>query len=255
MAKHSRVWNESAYRKRIREGRGQGIGAQYIPWIKIQDFASRGMVSRIHGTKTGRVHHLLSNNEMHFFFLLDWSDDVTDIREQYPLLDLRMAIEIAESLGVQYPYDKASGFPYVLTSDFFIETKDGYCVRTVKSSSELQNPRVREKLEIERRYWQKQKMDWKIVTENEINVQKAKTIEWLSQARDLDRMEIPDEICDILLNYFTERLFGNERSLTMLFSDVEQNFSLLPGTGLNVYKHLIYWKHIEVDIYSLANIG
>lgn len=86
MAKHRRVWNESAYRKHLRAGRGQGIGASYIPWILVQDFSSKGMAARVQGAKTGRAHHLMSNLETNFFFILDWSDDVLDIREQYPLL-------------------------------------------------------------------------------------------------------------------------------------------------------------------------
>ena len=251
MAKHKRVWNEDVYRKRIDEGRGQGFGTDYIPWIMIQDFASKGMVSRMRGTKTGRVHHLLSNHEMYFFYLLDWSDDVIDIREQYPLLDLRLAIEISEHLGIRYPYDKISGFPYVLTSDFFIKTKSGVCVRTIKTSSELQSLRVREKLEIERRYWHKQNVDWKIVTENEINREKARNIEWLAQARDLECLCIPTRMQSTCLNYFLDRFSTSRPYLCDLFYDVEHRFSLASGTGLNIFKHLVYWKKIEADVCSI----
>jgi hypothetical protein len=47
VAKHRRKWNETVFRNYIREGRGQGVGADYTPWILIQDFASKGMVSRV----------------------------------------------------------------------------------------------------------------------------------------------------------------------------------------------------------------
>lgn len=86
MSKHSRVWNQSIFEKYLREGRGRGDGPGYMPWIRIQDFASNGVVSRVKGRKTGRIHHLMSNNELAYFYLLDWSDSVLDIREQYPLL-------------------------------------------------------------------------------------------------------------------------------------------------------------------------
>ena len=46
--------------KYIKEGRGQGIAKDYIPWIKIQYFPSKGRVSRGKSWKTGRVHHFLS---------------------------------------------------------------------------------------------------------------------------------------------------------------------------------------------------
>jgi len=100
MAKHRRVWNASIYQKYLKEGRGQGEGAYYKPWSRIHDFASNGIVSRVRGVKTGRVHHLMSNLELYFFFLLDWSDEVLGIREQYPLIDLNNAIKIAESAHI-----------------------------------------------------------------------------------------------------------------------------------------------------------
>ena len=97
MAKYKRVWNENQYRKYLAEGRGQGVLKNYKPWIQIQDFPSRGIVSRVKGRKTGRVHHLMSNLELEYFYLLDWSEKTQDIREQYPLEDLTMAISIAET--------------------------------------------------------------------------------------------------------------------------------------------------------------
>ena len=123
MSRNRRAWNQSIYNKYLREGRGQGIGTDYDSWIHVQDFPSLGMVSRVSGTTTGRIHHLMSNLELSVFYLLDWSDNVLDIREQYPLLDLAQAVEIAERANIKYPYDPESGFPYVLTSDFYLETK------------------------------------------------------------------------------------------------------------------------------------
>ena len=169
MSKHSRIWNQEKYKEYLRKGRGQGTGAEYKAWINIQDFASHGIVSRVKGHKTGRIHHLMSNNELAYFYLLDWSDEVKDIREQYPLLDLDSAAAIAARAGIKYPADNISGFPYVLTTDFMITTNQGLKARTVKMSSELNKERVLEKLEIERRYWEGNGIGWKIVTENEIS--------------------------------------------------------------------------------------
>jgi len=177
MAKHSRCWNQSVLEKYLREGRGRGDGPGYTPWIRIQDFASKGVVSRVKGRKTGRIHHLMSNNELAYFYLLDWSDYVLDIREQYPLLDLDCAINVAAQAGINYPTDRVSGYPYVMTCDFLITTVQGFRARTVKLSSELTNPRTIEKLEIERRYWNCQGVEWKLITENEIDYRKAKNIE------------------------------------------------------------------------------
>jgi hypothetical protein len=183
MPKHRRLWNADIHRKYIKEGRGSGSGSGYKPWIRIQDFASRGAVSRVKGNTTGRVHHLMSKVELAYFYILDWSESVTDILEQYPLLDLERAVTIASKAGIKYPTDNVSGYPYVLTCDFMIVTADGQKARTVKMVSELGNARTLEKLEIERRYWLEYDVDWGIITEREISFQKAKNIEWLYSAQ------------------------------------------------------------------------
>ncbi|MDR2648744.1 MAG: TnsA endonuclease N-terminal domain-containing protein [Clostridiales bacterium] len=254
MAKHRRVWNGSVFNRYLREGRGQGTGINYNPWIHIQDFPSLGMVSRVSGTTTGRIHHLMSNLELSLFYLLDWSDDITDIREQYPLIDLTQAIEIAEKANIRYPYDSKSGFPYVLTSDFYIETKQGTIVVSVKPSSELGKPRVREKLEIERRYWNMRGVQWNIMTENEISHTKAHNIEWLSQAKDLAVFGLSKAIQDACCEYFLESYSTIRSSLAVLFKTVEMAFGLVAGMGLNIYKHLAYWKRIAFNADETVNL-
>ena len=243
----------SKYQQYINEGRGQGKRAGYVPWIKIQDFASCGMVSRVKGIKTGRVHHFLSNLELAFFYILDWSDDVLDIREQYPLSDINQAIAIADKADIKYPYDHESGFPYVMTSDFFVDTIRGPQAFAIKPAMDLEKPRVREKLEIERRYWKNLNVRWRLVTENEIDRTKAKNIEWLSQARDLGSFCIPKEEQRLFTDYFMARYPDYADSLGTLMGRVEQAFKLPAGMGLNIYKYLAYWKRlpynagIEVD--------
>jgi len=247
MAKRQRIWNETKYRRYIKEGRGQGDGAKYIPWIMIQDFPSLGIVSRVKGSKTGRIHHFLSNNEMRLFFILDWSDEILDIREQYPLLELSEVIDISEKARINYPYDNKSGFPYVLTSDFYLNTTSGAAVISVKTISELENLRVREKLEIERRYWTKRGVKWQIVTEREINQTKAANIEWLSQAGDLACAGIPPELFSCCCGYFIQNIKNYKSKIGNLIDEIEKKFGLSTGIGLNIYKYLAYRKMIDFD--------
>ena len=64
MAKHRRIIiGASAIEKRLKEGRGQGRGPKYKPWLYIHDVPSRGRAWRTKGWKTGRPHHLLSDFE------------------------------------------------------------------------------------------------------------------------------------------------------------------------------------------------
>ena len=131
MAKRRREWDMRTFIRLLSEGRGQGTGKDYIPFVMIHDIPSKGICTRVTGTTVGRVHHLLSRNELAFFCILDNDTAVVDIREQFPLLDmddpldLVPVVELAESLGIIYPRDPVSRFPYVMTNDFLVTYADG----------------------------------------------------------------------------------------------------------------------------------
>lgn len=87
--------------KWIKEGRGSGIGADYKPWLKIQDVSSQGRSTRLKGIKTNRQHEFLSDLERNYFYLTEYSDLAVDIREQFPLLPLGETMIIADELGIK----------------------------------------------------------------------------------------------------------------------------------------------------------
>lgn len=248
MAKHRVQWSFKTYHRRIKEGRGQGILDGYKPWITIHDLASKGVVSRVLGLKTGRVHHLLSRNEAAYFFILDSSDRVVDIREQFPLLGVDETVRIAEKAGIRHPRDPKSLYPYVLTSDFVITTGDGICVRSVKESSALSDLRVREKLEIERRYWAERDVDWKIVTEDGIDFQKARNLEWLRKGTYLKRM-LPEGLDEgEVLSCFLDLYERTSLPVCDVAALTEEEFSLEGGAGILAYQQLVRDRRIDIDL-------
>ena len=72
----------------VKEGRGDGDGAEYKPWLYTWDVASKGRRHQIRGWRHGRVHHLLSDLEAYVFFIYEWTRSVIEIKEQFPLLPL-----------------------------------------------------------------------------------------------------------------------------------------------------------------------
>ena len=249
MAKHRRIWNQSKYEQYVISGRGQGEGPAYLPWISVQSFSSSGTTSRIFSHKTKRVHHLLSRNELYYFYLLEWSDKVLDIREQFPLLDLELAADIASKAGIKYPRDNISGFPYVLTCDFMITTNDGLRARTIKSTKDLGNKRTLEKLEIERRYWKSYNVEWRIVTENEISTKKAKHIEWIYTAA-----ELPTYL--MVPGYREEMLYQLTLQSVQRTADwFDEQYGLPAGSGLQMIKHLLWSKQVSLEMVNQALLG
>lgn len=260
MAKRKRLQNIEAL---IKEGRGNGIGSEYKPWIKIQDIASKGRVTRVKGIKTNRQHELFSDMETNYFYILDFANDVIDIREQYPLLPIEDTMDIAMELGIKHPIDPKSGEPIVMTSDFLITLKcnNNYIelARTIKSKDDLMNKRILEKFEIERMYWKKKDIDWGIVTGEEIDKRISHNISFVHGYRRLENIDSFLQISSLeiqdLVYEFIKRIIDSKRSMRSIASEFDDDMLLKKGSGLSIFKYLIINKIIDIDITKEIDIN
>ena len=248
MPTSKRAWNEKVYHMLLAEGRGRGEFDGYLPWITVMDFASRGRSTRVEGIKSGRTHHFLSWNETAFFYLLDSSSRVIDIREQYALLRLEETLRIAEKAGIRHPRDSKSHFPYVLTTDFYIITTEGAMARSIKEKKELDKPRVREKLELERRYWLERGIDWKVVTEDQIDYRKAENIRWIRRGRLLESLVPDPEERRMATEYFLQVYENTTLPISIIAAMVEEAFGYSSGTGIVVFQFLALSQQVKIDL-------
>jgi len=227
--------------RHIRKGYGQGKGPNYKPWLEIRHIPSLGKSSRPYGKKTGRIHHLLSQLELHYFYMLEWSDEVLDIQEQYPLLPRQETELIAETLGVNHPKHPRGQAPQVMTTDFLITTRSGILARSIKPSKDLESIRTLEKFEIERIFWQHKGIVWKWVTENEIDVILAKNVEWVQAKHEPDSLN-PLGQTDIfsIQSALGPILQGkNEANLGRVCRELDQELGYATGSSLAVFRHLV----------------
>ena len=139
-----------------------------------------------------------------------------DIREQYPLIDRALCMDIAEDNDIKYPIDNKTRTPIVMTTDFMITkiTKDKteeHVARTVKYLDALENKRTLEKLFIEKHYYNIKNIDWGIVTEDIIPNELVSNIKWAHKAYNLE-----DIVSDIInreeLLFFRYELIETLRS-------------------------------------------
>ena len=259
MAKRERKLN---IEKLIKEGRGLGIGSEYKPWLKIQDVASLGRSTRLKGIKTGRQHEFLSDMERNYFYILEFSDCIKDIREQFPLLPLEETQIIANELGIEHPKNPKNGEYIVMTTDFLItEEADGQILnfaRTIKAKNDLLNRRISEKFEIERVYWQRRNVSWAIVTEEEVDKAIVKNISFFLSYYDIDNLDTfvdmtNIEVQDLILEYI-KRIIAPEQTIREISSLFEQDMTLPKGTGIALFKHLLARKIISIDLSTIINI-
>ncbi|RDW18776.1 TnsA endonuclease N-terminal domain-containing protein [Oceanobacillus chungangensis] len=246
------TWTKEKLKRFLNEGRGQGSGKEYIPWNFTYNYSSKGRVSRIYGLKTRRIHHLHSDNQYRAFLLFEFNSRVIDIRESFPLLDVKEVVDDKEDLRFDKFTDKDTGEPYVLTTNFLLTVEDANgekqdVARTIKNTTELNRKITFEKLEIERRYWQQQGVDWKVITEKQLPRQLAKNIEWIRETMlegsegELDK----DELSLVMLRLLLENGELPIREVLKLFDKMEE---LQKGTGLFLFRYLIAKKELAVDM-------
>lgn len=253
MTKRRYGFDEDKLARFLKEGRGQGQGQDYRPWLTVQDVSSLGRSSRIHSRKTDREHHLLSDIETALFLLLDWSDSVTDIREQFPL-DRDETRRIAADMGVRHPADTQSRTDIVMTTDFVVSLRIGDTItvaaRSVKPASELDKVRTLEKQEIERRYWHIRGVDWGLVTNLDLPAQRIKNLRWLHEMQSLEHMtalhpDYWDDRCGRFLACLPQATGMSTKQFVRLLEST-QGFAI--GKALTVIRHLAANKRIAIDL-------
>lgn len=161
----------------IKKGFGQGEGDVYRPWAKVRDVPSLGRSTRIVALRHKRIHHLYSDVETSHFLQVDFSHGVTEIREQVALLPREETVEIARILGFRHPVFPHTCVPTVMTSDLYVirqAPEGGPFVLSVKRDEAVQPgahrlKRTLEKLQIEKCYWDRRGVPWRLVTQSHVD--------------------------------------------------------------------------------------
>lgn len=240
---------EPAIVKRLQnEKRGQGVGKHYKPFLTVQDVPSKGRIHRRPSLTHNRIVHLLSDLELAAFLLFDWQKSVIDIREQFPL-NPEITIDISKRLGIKHP--AYQGVIQVMTTDLLVDfNSDGQHLSkaiSVKYAQDLEDERTIEKLELERRFWEGEGIEWFIFTEHEVPVHFVKNIRWLAphmHSYDLDdsqRMFVFESILQMLEA-------SPEEKLPVLLSELDQKQGFERGTNLKYFRHLAAQNAFQWDM-------
>lgn len=225
--------------------------------LKVSTFSSLGRSTRMFSSKTGKIHHLMSDNQLRTFLLLEWSDKIMDIKTNIILDDLEIYLdEEIENLRLDIFKDKESGKTYDLYTNFLVTVDKGIgkenIAISVKNSSNLSKKNTIEKLEIERRYWNKRHIKFYIVTDKELNRQEVNNINWCREAlidkSILNKDYLSEELFVFIQKHRNELL--NE--ILDLFDEIN---NLKLGTSLFIFRYLIAIKKIKVNMKEKININ
>ncbi len=236
---------------KIAHGYGRGLGLEYKPWISGHEFASRGTYVRLKGRTVPRLYCFMSRLEADAFILYDCRQEVTDILEQY-YLTLEETLEIADGLRIAHP--RSGKYFNAVTTDLLVQKDDKWIARSVKTSRDLENERTLEKLEIERVYFSRRGIDWKIITEKELNRTLVQNLNWLWYGESPDSVISDHQLLLDAEAAFLE-LYENENlPFPHLVDEIESRFSLAPGSAVCVFKSLIRRGIIQVDLTKPLNM-
>lgn len=248
MAARRKLEKLDDFKRALKQKYGLGEGANYKPWIRVQDVKSHGHSGKIDGIKSGRIHHTLSEQETCFFYLAEFSDSVIDIREQFPLLPLTLSLKIAQLLSIDHPKHPITKEPIIMTTDFLLTCSDGkqtwYEAVCVKPSEKLSDKRTAEKLDIERVWWELLGIPFHIFYLSEVNQIKSKNIQWITDAKrkkyPLPTIELKKE-AKCLLTAGTVQL----SNVCEMLSD---EIGVSSDDALTLLKYLIADKEVTVDL-------
>jgi len=175
-------WTEKKIEEMVKSGCGCGTGSGYSPWLQVTSISSLGRSRRVWSPKTGRTHHLLSDVEYALFLVFEWSSDVVDIREQFPL-DRDITQDVARIAGFRHPFYPGTDVPTVMTVDFMVtRLRDGLQVQeafNAKRSEEAEDRNSLVKLEIQRRALALLEVPHHLVFHDDIPHQKVQNIQWI----------------------------------------------------------------------------
>lgn len=249
-------WSESKVQQLVAEGRGKGTGASYKPWVEVTDFSSRGKSRRIFSRKTGRVHHLLSDVEWQLFLLLEFSPNVVDIREQYPLRREETQ-SLAAQRNIKHPIYPGTNVAAVMTSDFLVTfERDGektLAAFSCKRSDGVEDARKVELLEIERAYFDALGVPHHLVFHSELPTSKVNNLVWCRGAtiNNEGLEEYPDSFRE-----FSERLLaelrtpGRSGSLAEYCANFEARTGAPGGLGLRIARALLWQGRLLTDLHQ-----
>lgn len=239
---------------RLKDGRGQGRGEDYIPFIQANDnkVASEGWLTRTPGWHSNRIHHTLSKYEFQYLLMQEWAEPIIDIREQYPL-PIEETQRIARKLNIRHPH--LDGHDVVLSSDFMLTSIDRKDLeielpRTVKPTYKL-SKRTLELFEIERRFYQENGLHWKVVYDTGRPINFIKNIDWLHDAKRPDiRPGLDSQVVEMVAKPIFERLRKNGTAISISKSCLkcDAHIGLEPGTSMFMVKHMLANKRWIADM-------
>lgn len=250
-------WTEEKISRWLKEGRGQGNGPSYKPWLTVQDFPSNlGRSHRPHSPKLGRHVELLSDVEEAAFLIVERSKFVTEAKEQYPF-NRNLSQAVAHELGIRHPTYPGTKIPCVMTVDLLVTVHRPPVTVHIgidcKTRDKAADSLVLEKLELMRRCLAQFGHQHIVFFDSHIPEQLIRNLVWINSGRPHPQEQLPypdylNDATERLYSHLSSTAFG-ERPLRVVCEEFDSVSGQRPGTSLRAARLLIdsYRLHAELN--------
>lgn len=248
-------WTEELIAQRVKDGRGQGVGVRYLPWLYVQEFSSKGTQTRIPGAKVRRTVHTFSYLERALFLYLEFQENFLGFDEQWPM-DRGVTLGAASTLRIRHPRYPKTAIPVVMTLDgvAHMRDEDGQ-VRLagwdVKPARQLLKKRVAEKLSLHKAFCAHVGMPHYVFTENSVSRNVIRNIDWIRMSQ--PKAGEVESVAGLFTSHPLEMLeqltaCRTRPAITHFCAQYDAANYLERGTGLRIIKFLLWHRRVEVNL-------
>lgn len=241
----------------------------YKPWNTIRQSHTYGQGQEILNRFNDRTIHLYSRGERQLFVLLEAMPNVIDIKEQFPL-PLNETLDLASELNIKHPGAYKERFEHdgiipakTMTSDLVVtfrllnneEKIVVYSFKYQESLDYLANPRTAkrtwDKLKLEREYWQREEIEWVLMTEQCYSPIYIYNLEYLRECFEYpELLDVSDEFYQLFIKSF--RQYDDKYSVYTLRYILEKvsdelNMGLFHAQAL--FQKAAYFKDLKIDLF------
>lgn len=242
----------------------------YKPWNTIRQSHTYGQGQEILNRFNDRTIHLYSRGERQLFVLLEAMPNVIDIKEQFPL-PLNETLDLASELNIKHPGAYKERFENdgivpakTMTSDLVVtfrlpnneEKVVVYSFKYQQSLDYLANPRTAkrnwDKLKLEREYWQREEIEWVLMTEQCYSPIYIYNLEYLKECFEYpELLDVSEEFYRLFIKTF--RQYDDKYSVYTLRTILEKvsdelNMDLFHAQAL--FQKAAYFKDLKIDLFQ-----
>lgn len=180
--------------------KGIVLSGQYKPYLTVRDVNKIGRRHWLFCPKQKRQVHLLSDGESRAYKKLISKPSTVIVEEQFAL-DIDETLDIAVELNLIHPRNWKTNLAYVMTTDFVAtyRRKDRSLYRVAytfkywdqiyKASEDGTVEKIKmrtwQKFEIERQYWLRRGVQYRVITEHDATKPEAWNFDYFELAHDL----------------------------------------------------------------------